>query len=79
MSDQPMSAFQQLLEEGNYLHIPQVGDVVTGKVISNGRKEIRVDIDGYTTGVIRGRELSVTFLQVESPLKQKSWKPIKAV
>ncbi len=57
MSDQPISAFQTLLEEGTYLHIPQVGDVVTGKVLSNGRKEIRIDIDGYTTGVVRGREL----------------------
>lgn len=58
MANEPVvSALQKLLEEGSYLHIPSMGDVVTGKVISNGRKEIRVDIDGYTTGVIRGREL----------------------
>ncbi|HIH11549.1 TPA: S1 RNA-binding domain-containing protein [Candidatus Woesearchaeota archaeon] len=57
MSEETLSKFQQLLQEGPYLHIPQVGDVVTGKVISTGRKEIRVDIDGYTTGVVRGREL----------------------
>lgn len=57
MTDQNISQFQELLQEGPYLQIPQVSDVITGKVISTGRKEIRVDIDGYTTGVVRGREL----------------------
>ncbi len=54
---QPVSEFQKLLEEGNYLNIPKVGDVVTGKVIGAGRREIRLDIGGMSTGVVRGREL----------------------
>ncbi|MBI4714091.1 S1 RNA-binding domain-containing protein [Candidatus Uhrbacteria bacterium] len=49
--------FQKLLEEGNYLNVPKVGDVVTGKVIGAGRREIRIDIEGIGTGVVRGREL----------------------
>jgi small subunit ribosomal protein S1 len=57
MADAKVSPFQELLDGGAYLNIPVVGDVVTGKVISTGRKEIRIDIDGYTTGVVRGREL----------------------
>lgn len=56
MQTQP-SDFQKLLEEGQYLNIPKVGDVITGKVISVGRREIRLDIEGIGTGVVRGREL----------------------
>ncbi len=51
------SEFQKLLEEGPYLHIPAVGDVVKGKIVSANRREVRVDIDGLGVGVIRGREL----------------------
>lgn len=49
--------FQKLMEEGTYLNIPKVGDVVTGKVVGAGRREIRIDINGISTGVVRGREL----------------------
>lgn len=49
--------FQKLMEEGQYLNIPKVGDVVTGKVVGSGRREIRIDINGIATGVVRGREL----------------------
>ena len=49
--------FQRLMEEGTYLNIPKVGDVVTGKVVGTGRREIRIDINGLSTGVVRGREL----------------------
>lgn len=52
-----MSDFQKLLEEGGYLNVPKIGDVVHGKIIGVGRREIRLDIDGLTTGVVRGREL----------------------
>ncbi len=50
--------FEKLLEEGDYLkRIPQVGDVVKGNIINATRREVRVEIAGVTTGVIRGREL----------------------
>ncbi len=48
---------QKLLEDNQFTKIPQVGDVVEGKVVSIARNEIRVDIEGFTTGVIRGREI----------------------
>jgi len=57
MTQQNTDEFQKLLEEGNYLNIPKVGDVVTGKIIGAGRREIRIDVNGMATGVVRGREL----------------------
>lgn len=52
-----LSEFEKLLEEGGYLKYPAVGDVVKGKVIGTGRREIRVDLGGIATGVVRGKEL----------------------
>ncbi|OGL95056.1 hypothetical protein A2348_04800 [Candidatus Uhrbacteria bacterium RIFOXYB12_FULL_58_10] len=61
MSDQDqtvaLTEFQKLMEEGQYLNVPGLGDAVKGKIISADRREVRVDIDGLTTGVIRGREI----------------------
>ena len=51
------SELAKLLEEGSYLQFPQVGDVINGHVVSSSRREVRVDIGGFTTGVVRGREL----------------------
>ncbi len=39
------------------MHVPAVNDVIKGKVISVERGEIHIDIEGMTTGVVRGREL----------------------
>jgi len=41
------------------INVPKVGDVVKGKIISVDRGEVRMDIEGVTTGIIRGRELFV--------------------
>jgi len=46
-----------LLADKTYLQIPTAGDVVKGSIISVARNEIRVDINGYKTGIVRGREL----------------------
>lgn len=46
-----------LLSEGEFLNIPNLGDVITGTVLSTKGREIRLDINGLTTGVVRGREL----------------------
>jgi small subunit ribosomal protein S1 len=54
---QQISEFEQLLQEGGYLNLPQVGDVITGTIIGTGRREIRLDIGGIATGVVRGKEL----------------------
>lgn len=37
--------------------VPQVGDTVTGKILSASKAEVRLDIGGILTGVVRGREL----------------------
>lgn len=37
--------------------IPKVGEVVQGRVFSVSKNEVHLDIDGLTTGVVRGREL----------------------
>ncbi|MFH0840893.1 MAG: S1 RNA-binding domain-containing protein [bacterium] len=50
------SNFEKLLEEYE-AKIPQPGDVVHGKVISASKAEVKLDIDGVMTGVVRGREL----------------------
>jgi small subunit ribosomal protein S1 len=57
MTTQTNSEFEQLLADGEYLNIPQVGDVVEGTVVGSGRREIRIDLGGVATGVVRGREL----------------------
>lgn len=55
--DQPLTQFQKLMEEGA-LKVPKPGDLVTGTIVSLARNEIRIDIPGYKTGVVRGPELA---------------------
>lgn len=52
------SDLKALLSDKTYLNIPKEGDVVTGRVIAVTKNEVQVDIPGYRTGVIRGRELT---------------------
>jgi len=39
------------------LDIPKVGAIIKGKILSAEKSEVRMDIEGLTTGVVRGREL----------------------
>ena len=48
--------FGKLLENDK-LRIPQVGDVIKGKVITASKSEVKLDIDGILMGVVRGPEL----------------------
>lgn len=50
-------AMDQLLESGEATAVPQAGSIVQGTVVSVGKREVRLDIPGFTTGVVRGREL----------------------
>lgn len=50
----PMDA---LLESDKVAKMPQVGELVEGRVISASKNEVYLDIDGITTGVVRGREV----------------------
>lgn len=56
MSEQD-SALKKLLSDKTYLAIPNEGDIVKGRVISVSKREIKIDINGFT-GIVRGRELS---------------------
>lgn len=49
-------AFAKLLDE-QFGSVPKMGDTLQGKVLSVGRNEVRIDIDGLRTGVIRGPQL----------------------
>ncbi len=51
------SNFKKLLQEEDATHIPKAGDLIKGKIISITRSEVRIDINGVKTGVVRGREL----------------------
>lgn len=55
MSDKKQD-FKSLFQT-HALEIPKVGDVLKGKVISVDRGEVHIDLEGFTTGVVRGREL----------------------
>lgn len=50
------SAFEKLLIDQEF-HIPQPGDLVKGIVLSASKSEVLLDIDGLTTGIVRGHEL----------------------
>lgn len=54
---QNISQLEQLLSEGDFLNVPKVGDLITGTILSTKGREVRMDVAGLTTGVIRGREL----------------------
>lgn len=45
-----------LLEDKQYVTVPKVGDVVSGRVVSASKNEVHLDL-GFATGIIRGREL----------------------
>ncbi len=40
-----------------FTNVPEVGATVTGTVVFASNREVRLDIAGLTTGVVRGREL----------------------
>ena len=48
--------FKKLLDVNDF-KIPQVGDLVKGKVITASKAEVKLDIGGFITGVVRGPEL----------------------
>ena len=48
--------FQKLLDKENS-KIPLAGDIVKGTVLAASKAEVKLDIGGITTGVVRGREL----------------------
>lgn len=60
MSDEKNVAqeeFEKLLDSDMSIHVPQVGEIITGTVVSASKAEVRLDINGTFIGVVRGREL----------------------
>lgn len=50
--------FSTLLDE-NPPVVPQVGEIIKGKVVSASKSEVKLDFDGVMMGVVRGPELYV--------------------
>lgn len=48
--------FAKMLEEYSFV-APQVGELIKGKVITASKAEVKIDIGGILTGVVRGPEL----------------------
>src|SRR5262245_42863424 len=46
-----------LLQDASAPRLPKVGDIIAAKVLSVSKNEVILDIDGISTGVVRGREL----------------------
>ncbi len=61
MSEKTVTANVQtmndLLQSGLEIKVLKPGEVVAGKILSVGKNEVYVDIEGYGLGVVRGREL----------------------
>ncbi len=47
----------ELISSGVEIKVLKPGDMVEGKLISVGKNEVYVDLEGYGIGVVRGREL----------------------
>lgn len=49
---------QDLLSaDGAEIKVPKIGDVLEGVILSVGKNEVYIDIEGYGLGTVRGREL----------------------
>jgi len=52
------SAMAQLLvSESAAMAVPQIGQIISGTVISASKKEVLVDLPGYGVGIVRGPQL----------------------
>ncbi len=54
---QSAQTMQELLTAGADIKVLKPGDMVEGKLLSVGKNEVYVDLEGYGLGVVRGREL----------------------
>jgi small subunit ribosomal protein S1 len=50
-------SFAQLIEDKAFLQIPKKGDIVKGTIVAITKNEVKIDIPGFRTGVVRGPEL----------------------
>ncbi|MDD4900927.1 MAG: S1 RNA-binding domain-containing protein [Patescibacteria group bacterium] len=66
--------FQKLLDKEN-TSIPAAGDIVKGTVLAASKAEVKLDIGGVATGVVRGREL---YFEAEEYAKLKPGDEVEA-
>lgn len=52
-----IQTMNDLLQSGVEIKVLKPGDMVAGKILTVGKNEVYVDIEGYGIGVVRGREL----------------------
>lgn len=57
MEKTQIQTMDDLLQSGAEINVLKVGDMVPGKILTVGKNEVYVDIEGYGIGVVRGREL----------------------
>lgn len=57
LEEKKKGGFKQLMSDSAYVKIPKKGDIVKGVVLSSSRSLVRLNIDGFKTGVVRGEEL----------------------
>ena len=48
---------QDLISSGVEIKVLKAGDMIEGKLLTVGKNEVYVDLEGYGVGVVRGREL----------------------
>ncbi len=51
------ATMSDLINSGAEIKVLKVGDMVEGTLISVGKNEVYIDLEGYGVGVVRGREL----------------------
>ena len=48
--------FKTLLQSTN-VNFPKIGDIIKGKILSVDKGEVRIDIENFTTAIVRGKEM----------------------
>ncbi len=53
---EPEGELKNLLKDQQFTQLPKIGDIIKGTIIGLAKNEIHLDINGVTSGVIRGKE-----------------------
>jgi small subunit ribosomal protein S1 len=56
-ADPNAQTMADLMSSGGEIRVLKTGDMVEGTLISVGKNEVYIDLEGYGVGVVRGREL----------------------
>lgn len=57
MTTTTTQSMAELVKSAAMRPIPKVGETIEARIVSVGKNEVRLDIEGLTTGVVRGPEL----------------------